>query len=233
MFGRFTFVEPSSQARDGVAVAAKGAAATLAHDDATVHAKAWTGFVFGTNPGEPSHHPLVALSAIARDRTALSELWPVVDDALRCDSPRFDLEGELVRATGQGWGPDVCVGATNQLRSTEPVAVLITGDVHPEHVEAFNAAVDPVIAQAREEPGYLGGCGMASTVHDMTSFSYWRSASEARRFGFGPGAHRTAMDADHENGWHDGTTALFATFRVLSCSGTLLDGAPIQDRPAR
>lgn len=227
MVGRFTVVEAPTGGLDRLVDAATDAAAALAAVPDVAATKAWVGFPFYEDPDEPRDVRLVALSALAYERNALGEAWPVATAAFDDSVARFDVEGEPVKATGHGWGVKVPTTDVRPLADDEPVLVVITGDIRPEHHHAFVQAGGPAVAQAHRDPGYLGGCALASpSMLDITSFSCWRSGKAARRYAFGSGAHRRAKDADLLRGWHDPDSLFWVVFRVLESSGTLLGTTP-------
>jgi hypothetical protein len=226
-FARFAVVDAEDAASAGALQAAAGeAASALSGVRGVAHAKAWLGFPFREDPsvGETDLR-LAAVSAVGSDRGALADVWPAATAALE-PAARFDVELELVRSGGDGWGIAPDLDAVRPLGPDEPVLVVISGDLHPEHVAAFQTAGGPAVAQANADPAYLGGVGLTSNGLDITSFSCWTSTRAARRYAFGAGAHREAKDADETLGWHDRATAFFGTFRVLEASGTLLGAAP-------
>lgn len=232
MFARFSIVEPSSTALEPLFAATQGVATSLGATDDVAHAKAWLGFPFEVSSETGPHLRLVGISALGRSRAGLDARWGDVDRVLGVEGARFDLDAELVRAVGGGWGPDIRAEDHRPIRGDEPVLTVVTGELVPEHVDAFMAAAQPVVAQAFADPAYLGGCTLVSSMLDITSFSCWRTARDARRFGYGEGAHTVARLADEAEGWHDPTTTLYATYRVLASSGSLLGDTPFERAPA-
>lgn len=227
MVGRFAVVEAAAGDLNRLVDATTSAAATLAAVPGVAAVKTWLGFPFHEDPERPRDIRLAAVSVLADEGEALHDAWPAATVAFDSGVARFDVEGEPVKATGHGWGVEVPTTDVRPLTDDEPVLVVITGETRPQHHDAFVQAAGPAVAQAHSDPGYLGGCALASpSMLDITSFSCWRSGKAARRYAFGSGAHRRAKDADVLRGWHDPDTLFWVVFRVLASSGTLLGTAP-------
>ncbi|HVM09288.1 MAG TPA: hypothetical protein VM345_12540 [Acidimicrobiales bacterium] len=220
--GRFGMIAATPDDLPAMQEAARRAATALTQSGSAAFAKSWLGFRMSDTPRGMPEFSMVAVSALAADRDELTSAWAEATTDL-VGPERYDVEVEPVRATGAGWGVTVDSTAIRPLGPDEPVMTVITGDVYPEHLEAFVAAAAPAVAQAYADPAYLGGCGLVSDrMVDITSVSCWTSAQASRAYAYRAGAHRSAKDVDEANGWHDLPTAFFVTYRVLSSSGTLL-----------
>jgi hypothetical protein len=113
----------------------------------------------------------------------------------------------------------------------EPVCVMTYGRVRPRHWLTFWSANARVVGYANEQPGMLALLGMADRIGVASTFSFWRSTREAKRFAYGRGTHAPIVAPSRTVPWFD--DRFFARFRPLQTSGTLDGRDPLADLLAK
>lgn len=138
----------------------------------------------------------------------------------------WHVRGEIVRASfsapWRGWTPDTA--GARPLEDDEPALVLISGNLKPRWMRVFFTDAIGAVAQAWDEPGYLGGLALNSSPMNTTSCSAWRSYADTKRYAFAPGRHADAMRRDKAEEHH--RTEWFLRLRPVLERGTL-DGREI------
>ena len=169
----------------------------------------------------------VAALAVWEDEDAVERSWESSIGALGEGArEHWHIHGELARASfsclWQTWDPDVA--DARRLTDDEPALIVISGNLRPRYVPMFFRDAAKAVAQAFEQPGYLGGLAIASSPLNTTSCSAWRSYRDAKEYAFKPGMHSEAMKRDRANGHH--STEWFVRIRPLAERGTLGGSAP-------
>jgi hypothetical protein len=169
----------------------------------------------------------VATLAVWEGAAAVAAAWDKTIGTVADPSrEHWHVHGELARASfsepWNGWDPDVV--DARKLSDDEPALILIAGDLRARYVRAFLRDAVKAVAHAFDQPGYLGGLGVASSPLNTTSVSAWRTYADAKEYAFKPGAHATAMKRDRDNEHH--STEWFIRLRPLAERGTLAGRAP-------
>jgi hypothetical protein len=191
---------------------------------------------FATRPFPPPTTPRrLAVLTAWHDADAVADCWePTIGVLSRGAREHWHVHGELARASfseaWRGWDPQV-VDARN-LDDDEPALILIAGDLRARFVPAFVRDAMKAAAHAFEQPGYLGGLAINSSLLNTTSCSTWRTYADAKAYAYRPGRHSEAMKRDRAEERH--STEWFMRVRPLAERGTLNGRAPFAEvlRPA-
>jgi spheroidene monooxygenase len=107
------------------------------------------------------------------------------------------------------------------------VGVLTRATVRTSSLLAFWRTVPPISALTAGLPGLHFKLGMGELpVMQLMTFSLWRDLPDVKRFAYGAGPHREAMQLARKHRWFE--EELFARFRVIDAVGTWHGTNPLE-----
>ena len=159
-----------------------------------------------------------AAAAAAFEDSRIARGWA----ALATESFRADLAPLVSQGRGSGRTPfgSPVPQRHNGPGHDGPVAALTRARLTTRKAARFWAAVPPVSAALRQQPGLLAALGIGEAPLGLQgTFSLWSSATALRDFAHRDPAHVEVIRRTAEQRWY--AEELFARFAVLGTTGTL------------
>lgn len=161
---------------------------------------------------DPSYAVLFEQSAVARGWAGIAE------ETWRC-------ELRPLVSTGR-WSGRQPFGEPAPERYDGPVAAITRARLTASKASRFWAAVPPVSADLRRQPGLRVAIGIGEApVGLQGTFSLWESPTALRDFAHRGAAHQAVVARTATEHWY--AEELFARFAVLSSTGTLFGVDPL------